>query len=184
MPTIYTQRHNYFTELSSQEVWVLQALLHAQYRPRVIAVAYNSHFPPNATISCDLSCPVPARNCRLYGASFGAINVLLERERYHLVNVVSRQDLLYVDKRHLRHAHLPPTAMYYGHFGHAHRKTCVAQFGSEGFRFVHNHVVDFAGKTTPLSVSLSVVIGSCLCLFWANVLWVVVWIHDRVQPHR
>lgn len=135
-------------ELQSQEVWVLHALLEANYRPRILAIAYNVNFPMNSTIACDLHCPVPARGCRLYGASFGAINFVMEKYQYHLLVVAHRHDVIYIQKHLLKQVEIPPNIMYQGHFGPSHGKSCYDKFGSEGLRFVHRHALDYRGKHT------------------------------------
>ena len=92
-------------DIDSQDLWILHEIIgpSSNYRPRVISIEYNSHFPLAATMSVP-----PAEENEiplgwdgfdvLYGASAGAIKVIANMHGYEVVHMIYTFDMFLVRK--------------------------------------------------------------------------------------
>lgn len=134
-------------DIDSADAWVLRAILAGKYRPRIISAEYNINFPIDSTITCDETCPVPWMSCRLFGSSFGALNLIGQEFGYSVVAVVYRFDVFFVRNDLLQNTEIPPISIFKANIGHPYLHPCTVKYKEENFgaEFVAAHAVDYAG---------------------------------------
>ena len=82
-------------DIDGADLWVLRAIFLGGFRPRVVLVEYNSHYPLESTL-----CNHPDTKWdghRLYSASLGALNMVADEFGYALVAQVA-SDLVFVQR--------------------------------------------------------------------------------------
>lgn len=131
-------------DIDSADLWVFRAIVTSEFRPRVITVEYNINFPISSTITCDERCRVPWQGCKLFGSSFGALNMVAEEFGYKLVAVVERLDMVFVRKDELKNTEIPSIYQFEMHTGKPYLKSCTNKFGNFGTEYVKEHAVDYA----------------------------------------
>lgn len=91
-------------DVDSIDIWLLQAVL-KKYRPTLINIEFNLHFPYESTITCDQIWE-PWRHDVVYGTSIGAILSLAKKIGYVPVYVQFRRhrDVFLVEKRELENS--------------------------------------------------------------------------------
>lgn len=106
-------------DIDSQDLWLLQSIIdeNSGYRPRVISIEFNSHFPLAATVSLPPSMHGEVGLGwdgfdQLYGASAGAIHYLANTYGYELVHIVGIFDVFLVRRDLLNGACPPPLASF------------------------------------------------------------------------
>jgi hypothetical protein len=122
------------SDMDSHDIFVLEALLKAGYKPRVVSTEYNSNFP----IGMDLCLGDPEllgkkeserkftdSEC-IWGASAGALKELMERYGYALITVSTRLDLFWVRRDALPGITIPSFEYFYPQI-HVPRLTHYAQ---------------------------------------------------------
>jgi len=94
-------------DMDSHDIFVLQGILEAGYRPRVLSHEYNSNYPLGSEISMIDPSFLQEEELRTYkfsfkgciwGASVSAFNTLLTKYNYAAVGRVSLLDIFYVRK--------------------------------------------------------------------------------------
>lgn len=92
-------------DIDSIDFWVLRGIFSCGYRPRLISVEYNSNFPMRSflvttkdsrRIRQEMHGEYSGGYDRLYGASFGALNMLCAMFGYTAVAVVTSLDVFFV----------------------------------------------------------------------------------------
>jgi hypothetical protein len=81
-------------DVDSTDLWLMDTIL-AQYRPRLISVEYNSHFPLDSAITVGPNTK-QYRGGRLYGASLKALTMVAEKHGYALVAIACSLDAFFV----------------------------------------------------------------------------------------
>ena len=108
-------------DIDSQDIWILKAIIgdpDSKFRPRVISIEYNGHFPLAATVSLP-----PNQNQydpiigwdgfdMLYGASAGAIKIIANMYGYEVVHMIQYYDMFLVRRDLLEGACPPPFASF------------------------------------------------------------------------
>lgn len=84
-------------DVDSIDLWLFRSMLICGYRPRVISVEYNMHFPidVSATVEPDYSRDVMDA---VYGASMLALDTVAKEYDYKLVCVEDNLDMFFIEK--------------------------------------------------------------------------------------
>ena len=108
-------------DIDSQDIWILKAIIgdpDSKYRPRVISIEYNGHFPLAATVSLPPSQSPDDPGIGwdgfdiIYGASAGAIKIIANMYGYEVVHMVQYFDMFLVRRDLLEGACPPPLASF------------------------------------------------------------------------
>jgi len=85
-------------DVDSVDLWLLQGLLSAGYKPRVISVEYNANFPPGAEITFQQTWH-PWTGRSVFGASAGALHRVATEHGFVPVHVMRNgMDIFFVQK--------------------------------------------------------------------------------------
>jgi len=105
-------------DIDSADLWLMDTIL-AEYKPSLVSVEYNSHFPYDAAITMD---PYTKKYIggRIYGASLKALTMVAEQHNYCLVAIACSLDAFYIRKELLNDVPLPYISWkpYTGIIGH------------------------------------------------------------------
>ena len=82
-------------DVDSTDLWLLAAVLQ-EYRPLVVSVEYNSHFPLEAAITFPNDPGERWEGDRGYGASLKALDLVARKNGYSLLWVVPRLDAFFI----------------------------------------------------------------------------------------
>jgi hypothetical protein len=94
-------------DLDSCDLWVFKGMLE-KYKPRVVSVEYNSHYPLEYAITLNNIPSLRWSGTRAYGASLKALNLVATEKDYVLVYVVRCLDAFFIRKDLLAGQILPP----------------------------------------------------------------------------
>ena len=98
-------------DVDSCDLWLFQALL-TNYRPRVVSVEYNSHFPIGHAITFPNDPSLLYGKDRVYGASLNALNMVATENKYKLVHVEKYLDAFFVREDLLTNCKCPPFQLF------------------------------------------------------------------------
>lgn len=91
-------------DIDSAEVWVLTTIFDAGYRPRLLSVEYNSHFPWSAAITLPDPETMPSnlthwlKGTCAYGASARAVALVAQRYDYVPIALIPGLDLFFTPR--------------------------------------------------------------------------------------
>jgi len=86
-------------DLDSCDIWIFESIISNQkrYSPRVVSVEYNAQYPLEFTIAWPPNCSIQwDRKSNLFGSSLGALILMGEKYGYTLVDVIKKQDAIFV----------------------------------------------------------------------------------------
>ncbi len=96
-------------DLDSIDLWVFKAIITSEnprYRPRLISVEYNCHYPLEYAITHQRTW-VPIKSDRAYGASLLALQMAAKAAGYTLVGVVDCLDAFFIRNDLIENAEVP-----------------------------------------------------------------------------
>eukprot|EP01041_Mallomonas_annulata_P010975 gene10975-22932_t len=99
-------------DIDSVDLWLFRAILKCNYKPRVVSVEYNSNFHPSSFLTCDIYCKWNGDS--LYGASFGALNLVAKEYGYTAIAVITYLDIVFVRNDLLTDANFPKRIQFKG----------------------------------------------------------------------